>query len=91
VLGTLNIKAPTTVSTTFTLADFSNADGDFITFLTDATGLESLSAASGGGLFGQSLTINITAVPEPSSFLLAGIAVGGMGIWRLRRNDRSKT
>jgi hypothetical protein len=77
VLGTVNLVAPTVGSTTFTLADFNpSVDGDFTTFATGASGLESISAASGpsGGLFGRSLELNVSAVPEPSSMALVGLA-----------------
>ncbi len=83
LLGTLDLVAPTAGSTTFRLADFSSSDGDFTTFLTGASGLESLAVASGGSLNGRSLTI--TAVPEPSSLLLLGIPIA-IGLMRRKRS-----
>ena len=89
ILGTLNLVAPTAGSTTFTLADFNPGnDGDFTTFASGGAGLESLSAASGGGLFGRTLTI--TAVPEPSTLALVGIGLAMGAVRRLRsRRKRS--
>lgn len=91
LLGTVNLVAPTVGSTTFTLTDFNPGfDGDFTTFATGGAGLESISAASGpsGGLFGRSLTLNVAAVPEPSSFVLAGLAASLVASRRLLRRKR---
>lgn len=88
VLGTVNLVAPTVGSTTFTLADFNpGVDGDFTTFATGAAGLESISAASGpsGGLFGRSLQMTVSAVPEPSSMALVGLAASLFASRRMLR------
>jgi hypothetical protein len=83
VLGSLQLFAPTGGETTFTVADATSADGDFTTFNSGASGLESLSVESGGGFFGRSLTV--TAIPEPSSIAMLAIGSCGLLIRRRRR------
>jgi hypothetical protein len=86
VFGTVDLTAPTIGQTTFTLADFNPvADGDFTTFGTGAFGLESISAASGGGLFGRSVTLS--AVPEPGSTLFVSSIVA-CGLCRAYRQKK---
>ena len=84
VLGTMDIIAPTSGSTRFTVDDATPNDGDFTTFGSGDQGLETLSADTGGGFFGRTLTV--TAVPEPSFFALGLLGVGVVGTRRSRRS-----
>ncbi len=88
-LGTLNFVAGTAGSTNiFNLADFGTSD-DFV--IDD--GIGGLGGVSGLVLDSQvnfgsfTLNVNPTAVPEPSSFLLLAVGVGGYA-YRRRRTAR---
>jgi len=81
LLGTVDLTAPTLGQTTFTLSDFSANDGDFGTF--GVGNLEGAAVASGGSFNNGSFTI--TAVPEPSSLVLLGLASGCGAFVRFRR------
>lgn len=85
ILGTADLIGPTTGSTVFSVADGDPGfDGSFTTFNTIGVGLESLAVASGGSFNGRSLTLT-TAVPEPSTSVLALFAAG---IWIVRTRKR---
>ncbi|WP_145298631.1 hypothetical protein [Crateriforma conspicua] len=80
VLGTVDLIAPLTGSTTFTLADYSMDDGDFTTFSTGS--LEAAARGSGGSFNPNSLTL--TAVPEPSALLHLIAVFACIGLKRSR-------
>lgn len=85
VMGTANLTAPTTGSTTFSVQDFDPlTEGDFTIFGSGAGSLEGAATASGGSFNGHTLTLS--AVPEPSSLMVIGLCAG-LGL--VRRRSRS--
>jgi hypothetical protein len=86
LLGTVDLTAPTVGTTTFTLSDFSGANGDFGTW--GAGGLEGAALASGGSFNNGSFSV--TAVPEPSSLAILGLASCG-ALVRLRKRHSRKS
>lgn len=81
VLGTYSFIALTSGTTTFTLADPTDFD-DWV-FGTDAGGNDAAVFAGA-----QSLVLNVSAVPEPSSFVLLG-SIAAVSLFTRRRSLNS--
>lgn len=90
LLGTITVTANGNVGdqNLLSLADFSPG-ADFV--IDDGFGTLSFVAEDSPGFSYGTATINVTAVPEPSSFALLGL-VGAVGAYRLRRRrERSQS
>jgi hypothetical protein len=90
-LGSIQITAGAAGTTTnFTLqkyGNFSGSDGNTITFnsLYDLDVPGSNGVDAWGNVSSMNFSVNVAAVPEPSSMLLCGFAICGMGYTAYRR------
>jgi hypothetical protein len=90
VLGTFTFTNPNVIGvTTLTLSDRDPAIGFIDNIFTDGTSIDFSDAANDLFVsFGSStITVSITAVPEPTSLGIAGIAFGAFAIrrWKQKR------
>ncbi len=81
---TLTIANDATGSATMNMVETDDPDAFGVDLFLFGLGNNILAPASTFTPTGASLTLNISAVPEPTT-VLAGLALGGIGLMRLRR------